>query len=366
MWNQKTKLCDDQGLMSSLAENFLMEKPKRTRFGNFRIKDDSLVYESVRQTRERDEKTGEYKTETLTDIVAIKFMQDGKRCYIGNSSILSLIGAEMHYGNESKNNRVTVIQRVLERMIPMVPFSALEQAKLDVRKTRFVERGNAEVIKRKVITEKYDYKSGKNIKTTSVEYVHFTGASLLKVDGSYFLFDVDRREIKHQIFNPFLAEIPGKPKSIAEAYELLKPKAVKDAEKKGLEVLRQGEWFFIKTKAPKLPKLSTEDILSALTLDGMWGNAKDLLIRTIGKDAHKKMVKRAKQVLNVLPRRFTLKAGENRPNHAQLGVVVNGETLVSGYVEHSGREHAKLVLNGWYKAIPNTAIKSVTVTGDID
>ena len=44
----------------------------------------------------------------------------------------------------------------------------------------------------------------------------------------------------------------------------------------------------------------------------------------------------------------------------------NKSHLVSGYVEHSGREHAKLVLKGWFKAIPNTSTRSFTITGDVD
>lgn len=45
----------------------------------------------------------------------------------------------------------------------------------------------------------------------------------------------------------FLSELPSKPRDIAHAFEILKPRAVKDAEKKGIKILRQGDIFAIPT-----------------------------------------------------------------------------------------------------------------------
>ena len=84
-------------------------------------------------------------------------------------------------------------------------------------------------------------------------------------------------------------------------------------------------------------------------------------------------------------RRVTLQAGPNRPNYA-MGISLDHDQAVRGHgvlddwqevrdravsyvtgkVEHSGREHAPLILKGWYRAVPNTATESFTITGDID
>lgn len=45
----------------------------------------------------------------------------------------------------------------------------------------------------------------------------------------------------------FVSALPRKVKSVAEAFDVLKPLAVKQAEAAGIKVLRQGEWFFIPT-----------------------------------------------------------------------------------------------------------------------
>ena len=61
----------------------------------------------------------------------------------------------------------------------------------------------------------------------------------------------------------------------------------------------------------------------------------------------------AKRVKKLIPRRVTLKAGQNRPNYAEMGIKQKGKTFVTGNVEHSGREHKDLKLNGslipWFK-----------------
>lgn len=49
----------------------------------------------------------------------------------------------------------------------------------------------------------------------------------------------------------FMAQLPRKPKNYQDALEILKPKSVKEAEKLGLSVLRQGDMFFIPTPYTK-------------------------------------------------------------------------------------------------------------------
>lgn len=251
--------------------------------------------------------------------------------YIGNSSTLSLIGRTVSFGNEKLNRNETDIQRRLSALIPMIPFTVFIEAGLDLDKYKLVDRGDEESVIRNI--ENYDSKKRETVLIP--ETVHFTGASLFEVDGKTYLFDIDRREIAEKIFNPFLAEIPVAAKTIAEAYEALKPTEVKEAELAGLQVIRQGEWFFIPVKgnfkADKNPNHRPNSGVSD------W---------------------------NPVNKRGILQAGRNRPNHVTL--FNEAKSLFSGIVTHSGREHAPLELKGWFRAVPNTATNSFTITGDID
>lgn len=186
---------------------------------------------------------------------------------------------------------------------------------------------------REVQTNKYNDKTHEYIKEDVS--LHFTGAKLFEVEGKYFLFDVDRNEIKHKIFNPFIVQLKEPAKTIKEAYENLKPTIVKKALKDGKKVKRQGEWFFI----PVNP-------------------SKEFVARNHKKekDWHGKMV---------FPT-MTLRAGQNRPNTVKLGFSVNEVHYVKGTASHSGREHKDLELKGWHVAVPNTSVASFSITGDVD
>lgn len=272
--------------------------------------------------------------------------------YVGNSAALDLIGRKVAFGRERLNRNETEIQQRLSKLIPMIPFNVFDQARLSLDSMRIIERGKPETVTRKV-------QVGTGGKTGKPKYkletVHFTGASLFSVGDMAFLFDIDRREIEHQVFNPFLVKLPFDfelPAGIAEAYELLKPQVVKDAERGGKPILRQGEWFFLPVT------LTVARGLSAMASTP--GTLRDIELR----------------------------AGPNRPNTAQGisiydgkpvvwqrsdGVMVRwqevraeAESYVTGTVKHTGCEHADLVLDGWYTAVPNTATESFTITGDID
>ena len=285
------------------------------------------------------------------NVCAIKLIRNGKPLVIGNSSALELIGRRVSFGREIRNRSETDIQVELSKHVAMLPFSVFDQAKLDINTLQVIDQGGAETVTRKFETGKMlkDKETKKTYPEIKMETVHFTGASVFKVDKEYFLFDIDRQEIKHKIFNPFLVKLPVSVSSIKQAYDVLKPNDVKKAEWIGAEVKRQGEWFFIPV---------TNDIA--------------------------KRMESLSKVKNVL-KNITLRAGNNRPNDAR-GIELDnkGDTVannagfsarrnqegtvcfVTGRVTHSGREHADLVLKGWYRAIPNTATESFTITGDID
>lgn len=284
--------------------------------------------------------------------------KSGKTLIIGNSNKLKYAGVKKAYGREiydSKRNPSPIQEAMRNAGFFMLPFTVFQESGLSLESIEIIDQGPE---------EDFTIKDGEpkwNLKQAYIKR-HFTGATLFSVDSQYFLFDVDRREIKHKIFNPFLSKVPGKPKTITEAYENLKPKEVIKATKEGKSVLRQGEWFFIPVKVIKAPKVSKQDIILA--------GFDERTIRDTG--VSKKLVKEIKAAAAVsrgkLPRRMELKAGPNRPNHVELGFTIKGTTYVSGTVTHSGREHAPLGLEKgvWYKAVPNTAIESFTIRGDID
>lgn len=291
------------------------------------------------------------------------------------------IGAYM-IGNSSKLDirflpdraMVAPEQETLAQLVPMIPFSVMRQAGLSLKEYSELERGNEETLFRSGVTrlEKHELdalkkdSSVRNIQVVSkeersryaghelVKYTiftvefergqHFAGARLFKVSDRVFLLDVDRNELNHGIINPFLVELQDKSvKTIADAYQSLKPSVVVQAESDGLKVQRQGEWFLI----PVTDELTSKRIDKAL-----------------------------QDRLNAIPegsrrggdwdKRGELRAGNNRPNRAELYAKINGEHFVKGTLSHSGREHKDLVLKTWYKAMPNTSITSWQITGDLD
>lgn len=271
------------------------------------------------------------KSRVRQDVIAVR-LKSG--VIIGNSSALSLIGRSVSFGRERLNSSVTEVQTRLSELVTMVPFTVFIEANLNLGNLIMLERGTEETITRKVPNPKFKKWNDKNTEPEFLEETaHFTGSSLFSIDGRTFLFDIDRREIQHKIFNAFLAEIPDTTaKTVKDAYESLKPVDVKTAESKGLKVLRQGEWFFI-------------------PVDGEFEAVKARSDRWDKKEFEP----------------LQLRAGQNSPNNAhRYAVLKDGSHVVSGYVEHSGREHAKLILKGWFKAVPNTATRSFTITGDVD
>jgi len=276
-----------------IVEHFL-NKNEQKQLGNYVTNGKVLLFVNG-QTRDKD-------------VIAIKF----KDITIGNSSALKL-------EDRFSRSRETEVQRLLSTKVQMIPFEVFKQANLDLSKFKLLDKGQSETLTR--IDKKYDYKTEKEVITETPQ--HFTGASLFKVDSEVFLFDVDRNEINNGIINPFLVKLSDKTvTTIKDAYESLKPEIVKDAEKQGLEVKRQGEWFFI----------PIFNIISDTT------EVKEMFLR----------------------------AGNNRPNRVEKGFENNKMFFVKGKVSHTGREHKDINLKVWHQAIPNTATTSWTVTGDID
>ena len=295
---------------------------KTGKFGKYLAVKNALVYRAI-----KTENHG-VAMEVVQDIIALRVDRPhSETIFLGNSSVLPLIGRTVSFGRESNNRSVTEVQTRLSRYIQMIPFSVFFESGLNLMNIEILARGPEKTVIRN--EEKYNDKTREN-DIISVE-VHFTGASLFKVEDKVFLFDIDQREIKHKIFNAFLVQLKESASSIEQAYENLKPQAVKDAEKQGLDVLRQGEWFFIPVQGEFEAKTRVATNWDKRTFEPL-----------------------------------TLRAGRNRPNNVTKHSKVNGVEYVTGVVEHSGREHASLTLKGWYLPVPNTSIESFTLTGDVD
>jgi hypothetical protein len=248
--------------------------------------------------------------------------------FIGNASGLSF--NRMTDGSLSSLGGRLKIQQVLSEVMPMVPFQMFKDAKLDINSFRVVEKGPDETL---------DISVGARI-----DKRHYTGAMLFKIEvrsrsvgieghkDEYYLFDIDRNDLRLATFNAFLSKLPKPCKTIKEAYANLKPQEVYEAEKfLGHEVNRQGEWFFIPVQGEfKRSKVEPR-------FPGQQGN-----------------------------RRFAqaiLQSKDNRPHYVEF---LSEDGYVKGKVTHGGFEHKPIELETWCKAVPNTAIESFKISGAVD
>ncbi len=282
--------------------------------------------------------------------------------FIGNSSILPQVGRHCAYGSIQPNRGETEIQRLLARHITMVPFTAFSEAKLDINKLKVIEKGKAETVKRRVSA---GWNKGYTKQLFKIESAHYTGAALFEIDGKCFLFDIDRKELVHRIFNAFLVELPCKVKSIAEAYEALKPEAVKKAEKTK-RVLRQGEFFFIPVSKAEASRIAKHPKVHCELELRVGPNRPNKASKGIQFDDRGKPIGGTEDLFSALEAQGV---DWDRVNtlRDKLGDLKNiRDTFVTGKIEHTGREHKDIVLRGWYRVVPNTAIRSFTLRGDVD
>jgi len=268
-----------------------------------------------------------------------------------NSQVLPLTSFERNFlGKQS------IVQVAVRKIVDYsIPLNVLEAAKLKLDETVILQNGP---------------ESDHIIKGVDR---HFTGALLLENNGHKFFMDIDRIEIKHSLFNVFFVEVDKKVKTIEQAYNAMKPDAVKDAEAKGIEVKRQGEWFFIKTD--KMLEVKDDNIRSWLT------------------DEDKSELADKEEIAIF---RAQLRHKDGRPNDLFRPFNSNGlDDLVCGPVSHSGREHHTISL-GMFKdkeeiatinpkygygneykedgktkfqlwtVVPNTTVANFTIEGDVD
>jgi hypothetical protein len=185
-------------------------------------------------------------------------------------------------------------------------------------------------------------------------YFHQLAPSCFSADVSngtnpkYFLsgFDATANTRNHDGY--FLCELRAKPKNIAHAFELLKPDAVKNAEKRGLKVSRQGDIFAIPTNLDtrKLKKIG-EYIHGGNAARMVWG---------------------ARYNVIEYPRLFDT-------SHCATEVITTPKAVYArGIIRHrpttfgrSRPEHMNVAIGkSWHRMVRNTALASYTTEGRVD
>jgi hypothetical protein len=164
--------------------------------------------------------------------------------------------------------------------------------------------------------------------------VHSLGDCVVRVRDRYYLSAVDETGAGWRGMY-FLAELltDRPPATLAQAFNFLKPKAVRDAEARGVQVRRQGEWFAIPTKL----------LTSELMRDAGRGLGVHRQEHILGRDGHHKVEEAV--IYRVGPRK--------------------GEVYARGVLSHTGNEHKDLDLGTirWHQLVHNIQGASYTLSG---
>src|SRR5437667_337311 len=163
--------------------------------------------------------------------------------------------------------------------------------------------------------------------------IHRWGDWVDRVKDRLYLAGVDETGRGSGMY--FFAELATKkaPPTREEAYNMLKPKAVREAEGRELNVLRQGEWFAIPAQVRT----------SELMRDVERGIAAYRQRHVLGKDGH-----------HELEEAVLYKAGERK-----------GQVYARGVLRHTQDEHTDLDLGTvrWYLIVHNVVGASYTLSG---
>jgi hypothetical protein len=169
--------------------------------------------------------------------------------------------------------------------------------------------------------------------STAKRWIHTLGDSVIRVHEQRYVSAVDETGAGRGTY--FLAELPDRrsPQSIAQALELLKPPAVRDAEKKGLAVTRQGEWFAIPSRTDT----------RRLMCDIRRGLAVRRHNHVLGRDGHHRLT-------DAVIYRY----GPNK-----------GWVLARGTMRHTRGEHRMLALPSWSRIV-RAPHRSYSLSGNFD
>ena len=168
---------------------------------------------------------------------------------------------------------------------------------------------------------------------TQTRQVHTLGDCVVRVRNRYYLSAVDETGVGSGMY--FLAELhtDRPPASMAEALGFLKPDVVQQAEARGANVRRQGEWFAIPTKL----------LTSELLRDVERGVAEYRERHVLGRNGH-----------HELEEAVIYRAGPRK-----------GEVYARGVLRHTDGEHVDLDLGTirWHMVVHNIQGASYTLSG---
>lgn len=163
--------------------------------------------------------------------------------------------------------------------------------------------------------------------------IHTLGDSVVRISNRYYVSSVDATGRGFGMY--FLAEVSSEraPESVDDALNLLKPTIVREAEARGSNVRRQGEWFAVPTQ-----RLSSE-----IMQDVARGIATYSLDHILGRDGH-----------HQLQEAVVYRAGSRK-----------GEVYARGVMKHTRMEHDDLDLGTqrWYLIVHNVGGPSYTLSG---
>ncbi len=162
--------------------------------------------------------------------------------------------------------------------------------------------------------------------------VHTLGDSVVRVHDRFYLSAVDETGQGAGMY--FLAELhtDRAPATLQDAMNVLKPQIVLDAEARGANVRRQGEWFAIPTNL----------LTSALMRDVERGIAVYRERHVLGRDGH-----------HQLEEAVIYRAGSHK-----------GEVYARGVLAHVNDEHVDLDLGfRWHRVVHNIQGASYTLSG---
>ncbi len=172
---------------------------------------------------------------------------------------------------------------------------------------------------------------------------HFLVSTLFKIRGHYFLSGFDEVD-RH---NYFLCHVPGQPKTVHEALENLKPELVKRALAAGVEVVRQGDWFFIPAEylgiTAKTIRAASKTQVSEFRLGGKHGTH---------------VVTRARQVL----------VAENGAPEAIVQGIVRHKPPSPRRPEHRAHKlgEGEGAGKSWWYPVQNTSLAGWSARGQVD
>jgi hypothetical protein len=170
--------------------------------------------------------------------------------------------------------------------------------------------------------------------TVAHRQIHTLGDSVIRVRDHEFVSAVDETGVGRGIY--FFTQLPGRktPSTLQEALDMLKPPFVRNAEKEGLEVSRQGEWFAVPVR------IGTRQLM---------------------RDVHRGVAVRGQD--HVLGRE-----GHHRLTHAVIYKYgpEKGQVYARGSMRHTRGEHRMLALPAWFRIVHGVQGRSYSLSGNFD